>query len=63
MAGRAHVLRAQPHRHLLLKNAYDVDLVRQGERWVITAMTIRTVWSDGDRPGPSPLTGEGEFPA
>jgi hypothetical protein len=43
-----HVLRAQPHRHLLLKNTYDVDLVRRDGVWVITAMTIRTVWSDGD---------------
>ena len=43
-----HVLRAQPHRHLLLKNTYDVDLVRRDEAWVITVVTIRTVWSDGD---------------
>jgi hypothetical protein len=43
-----HVLRAEPHRHLLLKNTYDVDLVRRDDLWVITAMAIRTVWSDGD---------------
>ncbi len=43
-----HVLQAQPHRHLLLKNTYDVDLVPLAEQWVITVMTIRTVWSDGD---------------
>jgi hypothetical protein len=49
-----HVDRADPHRRLLLENAYDVTLVRDGERFVITSMTIRTLWSDGD---PSVLFG------
>ncbi|HEX6569008.1 MAG TPA: nuclear transport factor 2 family protein [Acidimicrobiales bacterium] len=49
-----HVTRAEPHRHLLLKNVYDVELARDGDRWVIESMTIRTVWSDGD---PSVLFG------
>jgi hypothetical protein len=55
-----HVLRAQPHRHLLLENTYDVDLVRRDGGWVISAMTIRTVWSDGDG---SVLFGEPPDPA
>jgi hypothetical protein len=54
-----HVLRAQPHRRLLLKNTYDVDLVRRDGVWVVTAMTIRTVWSDGDA---SVLFGNGREP-
>ena len=49
-----HVARAEPHRHLLLKNVYDVELARDGDIWVIESMTIRTVWSDGD---PSVLFG------
>ncbi|HEX6422095.1 MAG TPA: nuclear transport factor 2 family protein [Acidimicrobiales bacterium] len=49
-----HVTRAEPHRHLLLKNVYDVVLSRSAEGWVIDAMTIRNVWFDGD---PSVLFG------
>jgi hypothetical protein len=51
-----HVDRQAPARHLLLKNRYDVDLVRDGDRFVITSMTIHTMWSDGD---PSVLFGAG----
>lgn len=43
-----HVTRAEPHRHLLLKNVYDVDLTRQGPQWVIQRLVIRNVWHDGD---------------
>ena len=43
-----HVDRADPTRHLLLKNIYDVTAVRDGRRFVIESMIIRTVWSDGD---------------
>jgi hypothetical protein len=49
-----HVTKPEPHRHLLLKNTYDVDLSRDGDRWVIDRMVIRTVWHDGD---PSVLFG------
>jgi hypothetical protein len=43
-----HVTKAEPHRHLLLKNIYEVELSRGGDRWVIRRMVIRTVWHDGD---------------
>ena len=43
-----HVRRDDPHRHLLLKNVYWVDLSRAGTRWVIDAMTIDNIWYDGD---------------
>jgi quercetin dioxygenase-like cupin family protein len=43
-----HVSRDDPHRHLLLENTYDVDLARDGDRFVVESMTIRNLWSDGD---------------
>lgn len=43
-----HVTKAEPRRHLLLKNTYDVELSRDGGRWVIDHMVIRNVWHDGD---------------
>lgn len=49
-----HVSRSDPHRHLLLKNVYDVTLVPAGDRFVIESMTIRNLWHDGD---PSVLFG------
>jgi hypothetical protein len=49
-----HVDRADRHRHLLLENTYDLTLARDGDGFVITSMTIRTLWSDGD---PSVLFG------
>jgi hypothetical protein len=58
-----HVTKAEPHRHLLLKNIYEVGLSRdhagdggRSGRWVVDRMLIRTVWHDGD---PSVLFGEG----
>lgn len=35
-------------RHYLMKNRYDVELVRQGEVWVIQRVTIDNVWRMGD---------------
>jgi predicted ester cyclase len=43
-----HVTAADPSRRLLLKNTYDVSLVRDGDRFVIEAMTIRNLWFDGE---------------
>jgi quercetin dioxygenase-like cupin family protein len=43
-----HVRRDDPRRHLLLKNTYDVTLVRDGSAFVIDTMTIRNLWSHGD---------------
>jgi hypothetical protein len=49
-----HVDRSEPSRHLLLKNHYDVRLVRDGRRYVIVSMVIHNAWFDGD---PSVLFG------
>lgn len=49
-----HVPRADPSRHYLMKNRYDIDLVRQGDMWVIQRVTIDNVWRSGD---PSVLAG------
>ena len=35
-------------RHYLMKNRYDVELVRQGDVWVIQRVTIDNVWRTGD---------------
>lgn len=35
-------------RHYLMKNRYDVELVRQGEVWVIQRYTVDNVWLTGD---------------
>jgi hypothetical protein len=43
-----HVLRADPGKHLLLKNIYSVDLSREGSVWLITAMTIDNIWFSGE---------------
>lgn len=41
-------------RYYLMKNRYDVELVRQGEVWVIQRVIIDNVWRTGD---PGVLTG------
>jgi hypothetical protein len=41
-------------RHYLMKNRYDVELIRQEDVWVIQRVTIDNVWLTGD---PSVLTG------
>jgi septum formation inhibitor-activating ATPase MinD len=43
-----HVLRDDPARHYLMKNRYDVELVREGDRWVIARNTVDNVWRSGD---------------
>lgn len=43
-----HLLKADHSRHALLKNLYAVDLVRDGERWVMTRIHIDNVWYTGD---------------
>jgi septum formation inhibitor-activating ATPase MinD len=43
-----HVLRTDPSRYYLMKNRYDVELVRQGETWVIARNTVDNVWRSGD---------------
>jgi hypothetical protein len=43
-----HVLKNDHSRHYLMKNRYDVDLVKRGEEWVIQRVTIDNVWRTGD---------------
>ncbi|CAA2110454.1 nuclear transport factor 2 family protein [Variovorax paradoxus] len=43
-----HVPRKDPSRHYLMKNRYDVDLVRQDGVWVIQRTTVDNVWRTGD---------------
>ena len=43
-----HLLTADHRTHALLKNLYAVDLVRDGDRWVIHRMRIDNVWLTGD---------------
>lgn len=43
-----HVLKTDPARHYLMKNRYDVELVRLGEGWVIQRVTVDNVWRTGD---------------
>jgi septum formation inhibitor-activating ATPase MinD len=35
-------------RHYLMKNRYDVELIREGDIWVIQRVTIDNVWRTGD---------------
>lgn len=35
-------------RHFLMKNRYDVDLVRDGDHWLIKNAVIECVWFTGD---------------
>ncbi|MEV0203401.1 nuclear transport factor 2 family protein [Nonomuraea sp. NPDC050691] len=43
-----HLLAADHGTFALLKNPYDVELVRDGERWVVRRMTIDNAWYTGD---------------
>ncbi|MGN9837321.1 nuclear transport factor 2 family protein [Nonomuraea sp. H19] len=43
-----HLLTADHAVFALLKNPYDVDLVRDGERWVIRRLRIDNAWYTGD---------------
>jgi hypothetical protein len=44
-----HVPRDDPSRHYLMKNRYNVELMRQGDVWVIMRNTVNNVWRDGDQ--------------
>lgn len=53
-----HVPRSDSSRHYLMKNRYDVELVRNGDVWVITRNTVDNIWRSGDirfSPGSNPL--------
>jgi hypothetical protein len=43
-----HLLSADRSTYALLKNLYEVTLIRQDERWLVEWMRIDTVWFDGD---------------
>jgi len=43
-----HVPRSDPARHYLMKNRYDVALVRHGDGWLIERVTVDNVWRTGD---------------
>jgi hypothetical protein len=43
-----HVPRIDPSRHYLMKNRYDVELVREGAAWVIQRNTVDNIWRSGD---------------
>ncbi|MGW2826275.1 nuclear transport factor 2 family protein [Streptomyces sp. NPDC001443] len=43
-----HLLVTDRTTHALLKNPYDVDLVRDGDRWVIRRLRIDNTWYTGD---------------
>ncbi|MFC4113130.1 nuclear transport factor 2 family protein [Nonomuraea zeae] len=43
-----HLLTADHSTFALLKNPYDVDLVRDGDRWVIRRVRIDNTWFTGD---------------
>ncbi|MCZ0983310.1 nuclear transport factor 2 family protein [Streptomyces diastatochromogenes] len=43
-----HLLLADRTTHALLKNPYDVELVRDGDRWVIRRLVIDNTWFLGE---------------
>lgn len=43
-----HVLKSDPTLQYLMKNRYDVDLVKVDEAWVIQRVTVDNVWRTGD---------------
>lgn len=47
MVEAQHLLSADHGVHALLKNHYDVELVREGPRWVIRRVRISNLWLTG----------------
>lgn len=43
-----HVPQNDPSRHYLMKNRYDVELVRDDGGWLIQRVTVDNVWRSGD---------------
>jgi hypothetical protein len=43
-----HVPQSDPSRHYLMKNRYDVELVREEGVWLIQRVTVDNVWRSGD---------------
>ncbi|WP_062389456.1 nuclear transport factor 2 family protein [Pseudomonas abietaniphila] len=43
-----HVLKIDPSRHYLMKNRYDVEMVKQGDIWLIERVTVDNIWRTGE---------------
>ena len=43
-----HVLKIDPSRHYLMKNRYDVEMVKQGDIWLIERLTVDNIWRTGE---------------
>lgn len=43
-----HVPRNDPSSHYMMKNRYDVELVRLGDAWVIQHVIVDNIWRQGD---------------
>jgi hypothetical protein len=43
-----HVPRNDPSRYYMMKNRYDVELVKEGGVWVILRNTVDNIWRQGD---------------
>jgi SnoaL-like domain len=43
-----HVPLSDRSRHFLFKNQYTIDLVREGDLWLIKHLHIENLWTDGD---------------
>lgn len=43
-----HLTRPDHDRKVFAKNRYTIDLIREGDSWVITHLVIENVWWEGD---------------
>ena len=43
-----HVPQSDPSRHYLMKNRYDVELMREAGVWLIQRVTVDNVWRSGE---------------
>jgi hypothetical protein len=48
MVEAQHLMKSDHHLHALLKNLYDVELVRDGARWVMRRIRIENIWYTGN---------------
>lgn len=44
-----HLPETDPSRHYLMKNRYDVELIKQEDSWFICRVTVDNVWRTGTR--------------
>ncbi|MEM7721871.1 MAG: nuclear transport factor 2 family protein [Pseudomonadota bacterium] len=43
-----HLPEGDGSRNFMMMNQYRIDLIREGDQWVMSRMTIDNLWSDGD---------------